>query len=381
MGYDYVVKVAIFRTTEKNQNYMLCITGPTGSGKSYTAMAISLMIDNAFDISRVCFTAKDFIKTSNFDLPASSVIMFDEAGIEVSSREWYSETNKAINRVVETFRRDNLICVFTTPVFSNLDKKTRHYFHGHMEVLDPSIAGWGAVKYYNLIPDANTGKILRQYPRVKDKTGRSMKMEGESPARPNMRFPDPRKIDSALIEEYEVKKKKFTEKIKTQSLMRLESQENTIKWGINQIVGHIAHNLNEYDIDTSKSYKKQSSKIYARLKTKHPELKISKTDVQDAVLLIQEDTDEAMSLSKDPFEEQKGSGKKRLIKELSRNKHYDIIRNYRMPPNSLSHQEIAERLGISFSKYYGQYRTEFWDIEEDVKEAKRQMRKKAKASS
>lgn len=383
MGYDYVPKVAIWRTKHNNQNYMLCITGPTGSGKSYTAMAISLMIDDAFDIDRVCFTAKDFIQSSNMNLPSSSVIMFDEAGIEVSSREWYSDTNKAINQVVETFRRDNLICIFTTPVFTNLDKKTRHYFHGHMEVLDPSIAGWGACKYFNLITDPNEGKILRQYPKVKDNTGRRMKMEGRDASRPNMRFPDPRKLDEGLVEMYEEKKKRFTEKVKQQGLLQLESKENTIKWEVSQIVGHLAHNTDEYNVDSKGSYKKQASRIYTRLKTKHPELKISKSDVSDAVLFIQEDIDEARSLSSDPFEsgKSKSDDKKYYIEELNREKHYDIIRTYRMPPNSLSHQKIAKRLGIPFKKYYDTYRTEFWDIEEDVKKARREIKNKEKATA
>ena len=46
---------------KKNQNYMLLITGGTGSGKSYSAIEIALDMDKTFNIDRVVFTAIEFM--------------------------------------------------------------------------------------------------------------------------------------------------------------------------------------------------------------------------------------------------------------------------------------------------------------------------------
>lgn len=380
MGYDYVVKVAKFRTIKRNQNYMLCITGPTGSGKSYTAMSISLMIDDTFNVDRVCFNAKEFIQTSNMDLPPGSVIMFDEAGIDLSGREWYSKTNKAINQVVETFRRDNLVCVFTTPVFDNLDKKTRHYFHAHMEVLDPSIAGWGACKYFNIIVNSNSGELLRTYPKIKDDQGRTVKMQGEHGGKPNMRFPDPRELDKKLVEDYEKKKKEFTEGVKTKGLQDLIQSEQKIEWEIDQIVGHLAHNPKEYGLDTSKSTKKLTSRVYTKLMTSFSDIDVSRKDVRDAIEYIKNSEKEAKTLARDPMEDE-GEGDEYILSELDREKHYDVIRQWRLPPNPLSLQKIADKLGISFGKFNNQYRKKFNDIEDEYEEKMREKRKERETAT
>ena len=392
MGYDYIVKVAKHRTLKKNQNFMICVNGPTGSGKSYTSISLALMIDKAFNVDRITFGVKDFIKASSTDLPQSSVIMFDEAGIEVASRDWQSDTNRAINQVAETFRRDNLVCVFTLPVFNHLDKKTRAYFHARVDVLDPAIAGWGAIKYFNLITNTETGDTMPNYPRIRDKNGRIVRMSGADGGRPNMWIVDPRKLNPTIVEQYEKKKKIFTDRIKTLAINELESKERQVKWELSHIVGHLAHNLTEYKIDelldglTDGEIKKKditsfTSKTYTKLTTLYPYIKLTKSDVGSALEYILDSPNEARSISNDPFQELidgggvgRGNKKEYKLTELSRDKHYHIIRQWRLPPTMLSLGEVAKRLDMSFVKFRQQYNEKFEDIEEEVVDEYRKQR-------
>lgn len=123
---------------EFNQNWLSIYTGGTGSGKSYGSLRTCEMYYDAFkpvpfkDVARenVVFSAKDFmerVQQGNFE--RGDLLIWDEAGVGVNSRDWYSISNKAIVYVLQTFRHLNLGVIFTTPAFGYIDKAVRPLFH------------------------------------------------------------------------------------------------------------------------------------------------------------------------------------------------------------------------------------------------------------
>lgn len=120
-----------------NRNLLIIICGATGTGKSFSALTIAKLIDPTFTVlGRVVFTVEDFMELLNSGrLKRGSVVVWDEAGVGIPSREWYSISNKAINYVLQTFRHLNLCVIFTTPSFDYIDKQTRLLFHVYMETL------------------------------------------------------------------------------------------------------------------------------------------------------------------------------------------------------------------------------------------------------
>ena len=364
-SYNYIVNKALSRTLKKNQNYMLIVVGPTGSGKSYTGLSFAMRMDTSFDIDRICFRAKDFLKATTRDLDRGSVILFDEAGIDVSSREWYTKRNQAINQTVETFRRDNLICVWTTPVLSNIDKKARSYFHGLAEVLEPDRVGWGAVKYFDLKPNVQEGGVLKYYPSVSDEKNRPVSIEGRNPGQPNMRCPDPRKIvDSEgnlrgekLVKKYEQKKKEFTEEVKRRGIEALEEEERTDRvFGTNDLIGYLSRRYDDYGFSSDLSDTELSRRVYARLETQLPEgVKFNKSDVRNIIGYIRDNPQEARESTNDPL---KGKGKQTYV-EIDKDM-IPAIRKMRQDAG-MSLREIADRLDIPWSKFYGKCRV--WKTE------------------
>ncbi len=124
------------RILKNNGNWMCVVTGDTGSGKSYSAMSIAEKIDPNFDSSNVVFNAVDCLKKINdCKDKKGSVILFDEAGVGVGSREWFSTLNKQFAYVMETFRLYNLALIFTLPSFFDLDKKLRGFVHSRIETI------------------------------------------------------------------------------------------------------------------------------------------------------------------------------------------------------------------------------------------------------
>src|SRR5437870_4384364 len=96
-----------------NKNFLCAVLGPTGSGKTYTALRIAEEIDPSFGSSRIVFNPVDFMKILK-GLPSGSVIVFDEAGVGMSAQEWQKKANKIFNYVLQTFRFRNIIVFFTT---------------------------------------------------------------------------------------------------------------------------------------------------------------------------------------------------------------------------------------------------------------------------
>lgn len=198
----------------QNKNNLVIVCGETGSGKSFTALAIGEAIDPTFCVERVVFNVKDFIKLLNSKkLKKGSVIVFDEAGVGIPSRQWYSLSNKVINYILQTFRHENLSVIFTTPTFEFIDKQTRTLFHFYIETLKVKIAQQKVMAKVRQI----------QYNPRYQKTYVKRIIYGSEYIDP-YHFPKP---SDALVEAYEAKKVRFTRSLKRD--VQAEIKEDEVK--------------------------------------------------------------------------------------------------------------------------------------------------------
>lgn len=120
-----------------NENTNIIIVGMPGRGKTWAAIKIAERLDPNFNVDRVANTYEEFfniINSNRDNLPKGSVIIFDEFQKDANSRKWQSAINQALNDVIHTFRNLNLICIFTTPKFSFIDKNMRSAVHMIIEV-------------------------------------------------------------------------------------------------------------------------------------------------------------------------------------------------------------------------------------------------------
>jgi len=121
------------RINEYNKNWLCIVTGATGSGKSYSALKIAQTLDPNFSINNVVFTPEAFMQLITNGIKKGSIIIFDEAGVGMPSREWYSISNKMLSYVLQTFRFMNLGVIFTTPSIGFIDTQARRLFHTYIE--------------------------------------------------------------------------------------------------------------------------------------------------------------------------------------------------------------------------------------------------------
>jgi len=67
----------------KNKNFLAVFLGPTGSGKTYSALRFAETLDPEFGIDRVAFSTIEFMKILLYDesIKSGSVIVWDETGV------------------------------------------------------------------------------------------------------------------------------------------------------------------------------------------------------------------------------------------------------------------------------------------------------------
>lgn len=213
----------IFQRIEQNKNFLACVTGQTGSGKSWSALRQGEVLDPNFDIGNVCFTAKEFMDLVNQKvkvLKSGSVIVYDEIQVSMSHLDYQAIQSKLINYVLQTFRHKNFILFFTSPHFSFINKSARKLFHCRMETMsiNPSEKTC-TLKPFLLQTNQESGKTYRKYLRV------WIKDRGVVPLK-TLKISEPSK---ELIKAYEDKKSDFTKTLNESIARDLEKLEGKDK--------------------------------------------------------------------------------------------------------------------------------------------------------
>ena len=279
----------------KNQNYIILITGQVGSGKSYSGLALAEDIDPYFNIDRVIFHPKEFIQLLDMGLPKGSVVLWEEVGVTLSSRDWFKEQNKIISSLFETFRRHNLILIMTVPNVQFIDSRIRSMIHGYGEMLDPTYTGgeFGWMKYFHVIVNLRNGKIMHRYPRVRDEDGKTHVIQGNRRDSGNMFFDLP---SNEILEPYEKKKFEFVKWQQESGLSKFNPKEKIETLEIGDIIRIITSNPRKHKIPSKKEKegdgdKKESLTTiiehnWVLFKLEYPHMKLKKNDIASAVRFV-----------------------------------------------------------------------------------------------
>lgn len=197
---------------------MCCITGATGSGKTYSALSFAERWDEDFNIDRVVFTPQEFIKLLNSgNLKKGSVIVADEFGVSMNSRNWQSASNQMLNYVMQTFRSKNYAVLFTSPDFGFIDASARKLFHCHMMTQGINKKAKEVnIKPYMLQINQRSGDVYYKFLQI-DVKGQGIKKVNEV----GVSLPTKK-----LIKAYELKKDKFVSELNAEIEAKLFAEDN-----------------------------------------------------------------------------------------------------------------------------------------------------------
>jgi hypothetical protein len=196
----------IHNRIKANKNFICFIGGPTGAGKSWVSLSLAKQLDPNFSAENIVFSAKELMQLVNHgDLKRGSVIIFEEAGVGISSKNWYSLVNKLLNCLFQTFRHKNFIMIMNSPYMDFVDKATRKLFHAEFSVekIDRSTS-CTVLKPQMIQYNGRQQKFYYKYLRFCKGKGRAMI--------PIKRWHVPRP-SGELVKEYEVMKSAFTREL------------------------------------------------------------------------------------------------------------------------------------------------------------------------
>jgi hypothetical protein len=215
------------RVCKKNNSVLASFVGPTGSGKTYSAISsgdiVSRLNKVPFTIENVVFGLKELMELINSGtLKRGSVIIFDEPQASISSKDFQSVANKVFNLLISTIRHRNLIIFFCTPFESLLDKSTRKLFHARFETLSIDQKNKTCRLKPRFLEHSETKTYVKQLcVSFKDN-------EGIKRFEKLFHWDVPKPSDS-ILEAYEQKKLEFTTRLNQNIMAKLDAFNQTGK--------------------------------------------------------------------------------------------------------------------------------------------------------
>lgn len=190
-----------------NRNFIAAVTGPTGSGKSYSVLKLAESLDPEFNADNICFTATQFMALINGKvkkLHKGSNILFDEIQVTLGHLDFQSIQAKLLNYVLQTFRHRNFVLWVTTPHFSFINASARKLFHCRMETLSiDKEQKQVTLKPFLIQINQKRGEIYEKYLRVWSKEYGIVPLKRIKVGLPSKK----------LVDAYETKKTEFTQKL------------------------------------------------------------------------------------------------------------------------------------------------------------------------
>lgn len=201
----------------KNKNFLGFVSGPTGSGKSYSTLRMCEEVDPEFNIDRCVFGGLELMNLINSGkLRRGNAIAFEEIGVEMSNRNWASVTNKMINYLLQTFRHQGFILIMNSVYMDFIDAHTRKLFHAEMNTLGIDFDKQEVLLKPQLLQyNSRMQKFYYKRLKVITKDGK-LPVDVWRVAKPS----------ESLRLAYEIKKKEYTSKLNERILNELESVEN-----------------------------------------------------------------------------------------------------------------------------------------------------------
>lgn len=277
----WFIQMIISRLFLENKNFLLAIVGETGQGKSYSAIKICQNVmavqGKTWDLEKyLIFRAKDFFQTvktvkEGGYMVRGDMILADEWGVGMPARDFQSITNKALDMVLQTFRKDNVGVIFTLPVLAFMDIHARSLLHAYIHILQQRFG-----KFYLLNVDHYSGQIYRKFKKeFVDFYG--LREYGE------IKFG---LVDDATAGIYEPIKGDFVSKIKKEGLEKVLQAEGRAEGAIraNDIL-YLWNEKNVFDgiISQEMNLTQMKEMAYVQLQNLFPYRPIVKSEVNSAV--------------------------------------------------------------------------------------------------
>lgn len=131
---DDVLDAVPRKLLANNRNWLVVICGPTGTGKSYTSLAIAEKLDPTFSTRKIVFSTEDFLRVFQ-TCHAGEVIIFEESE-ELNSRRAMKESNVQMGIILSMIRFTQVSVIFNLPSIAMIDINARRLMHTYLYTVE-----------------------------------------------------------------------------------------------------------------------------------------------------------------------------------------------------------------------------------------------------
>ena len=199
------------------------------SGKSYTSMRLAELwyqrfFKEEFPIENVCFSIKELaLRLRDGNLKKGSMLVFEEAGVNVNALEFQSKISRIFSHVMQSFRSKNIGIIFNLPSLGFLNKTARVLLHAMCQTMTidrnkNEVIVSPYVMQFNSMMD----KVYTKHFRVLNRSRQLVPVQEIGIKLPTIK----------LIEQYEMKKSQFVGDVLNKLIVegepeKKEKKENT----------------------------------------------------------------------------------------------------------------------------------------------------------
>jgi hypothetical protein len=150
------------------KNMLSLTTGGAGDGKSWATIIHNYFIDPRFTLDKIVWNENQFYDALGNIKYIGEFILWDEAGLGIPAKEWYSIINRTIGKTLQILRADVRGGVtFTTHDLSFIDSQSRKLLNYFFQMQKRTSPNESTMYMREIMTNRMTGKILMPYPRLR----------------------------------------------------------------------------------------------------------------------------------------------------------------------------------------------------------------------
>lgn len=213
---------------DKNNDYLIVISGREGAGKSSLGILCGLYFDKNFSEKNIAFEGRDFLKLLK-TLPDGSVIMWDEAVMGAYNRNSMTKLNVQIATALMVSRIKRMLLIVILPSFFMLDKYIRMHRVGLVINL-PERAVYHLYSAFEPKIYSSNAKPWQRLSKIKQLAILGSHFWDYGVTRPNCkgRF-SVESIPPEIWEPYMVRKREFVNRVLEKALEETDDKKGEIK--------------------------------------------------------------------------------------------------------------------------------------------------------
>jgi hypothetical protein len=206
---------------EQGKNFIIVVVGRVRVGKSWSALRLAENIDENFTADNIVFSAQEFMAIINEkenQIKEGAIILWEEGGVGLNSKNWYSMLNRFTNLILETWGYKHLCLIITVPNFSFIDNSTRKMVNLRINCIE-RVKDRGVVKAIaeelSIMYKPNGEELKRTSPRLSIR-GWTYKMTRLEIRKPSIK----------LRHAYEIKQLEFKKKLAIELEAQMKQMSN-----------------------------------------------------------------------------------------------------------------------------------------------------------